>query len=140
MKNKYRIFSKDRPTDDFTNVIVDGASPVADCEHCGRVHFDVTGEFMDDGELEDLLKKQKANPKKYIARERQVHSGHLNGKQAVYDCPCNVLRVYEDLFWDNRDTICEYLSVRCESMLAEAKKTHAAATKAKKAVKNARAK
>lgn len=40
-------------------------SPVQSCD-CGRVHYNSTGEFMDEGELEDLEEKHQKNPKVYI--------------------------------------------------------------------------
>ena len=58
------------PSEEFYSAFIGGGSPVADCEFCGRVHYEADGEFMEQGELEDLEKKHKAEPDKYIPCER----------------------------------------------------------------------
>lgn len=110
------------PSELFWDAIISAGSCVADCELCDRVHFDGTGRHMDEGELERLLQKQKGNPAKYISHDGDVRYGYLQGKQAVYECPCNKARVHEDYWWSHRYRINRYLALRVADELAEAQR------------------
>ncbi len=119
---KYPIFTDKKPSDQFAYNVINESGPVFDCELCGRVHFSVQGEHMEDGELEGLLKKRKINPRKYIGRNGSIYYGKINGLQAVYDCPCNGLRIYENFIWNNIYLIAKYLQERTKENLEEAQR------------------
>jgi hypothetical protein len=112
-------------TDYFIDSICHSGSLVTDCDFCGRVHFATYGneEFFDEGELEELYEKQKQNPEKYIEHYdcSNVSWGNLDGKQVVYDCPCDEekLSKYEDFIWKHRFIIAKYLKSRSEAELKE---------------------
>lgn len=119
---KYPIFTDKKPSDHFAFNVVNESGPAFDCELCDRIHFSVQGEHMEDGELEELLKKRKINPRKYIGHNGTIYYGKINGLQAVYNCPCNGLRIYEDLFWENMYLIAKYLKEKTETDLEEAQR------------------
>ena len=129
------VFSRRPPSEVFVKTIVNGGTTTADCCLCGRVHFNETGEFMEDGELAGLLKKQKRNPSKYIAHDNQVFIGHVDGKQIVADCPCNGLFLYEEMFWRNRHLISEYIVSRTDEGFKKAKDDVSVARAAKEALR-----
>jgi hypothetical protein len=131
---EYSIFHEEKPSELLENLIMHSGSCVIDCEHCGRTHYDGSGEYMDEGELEDLQQKHRANLEGYCSRDGQPRWGHLDGKQAVIGCPCNIIAVYEDLFWSHRDLICRYITDRAEQEHEDAGKTLEKAKEASKAI------
>lgn len=109
-----KIFLEKPPTDMFQNCITDGGTPVATCGFCGRTHFALDG-YFDEGELEDLLQKQKDEPEWYLSFDcGSIPIGELAGTIALYGCPCNALRRYENFIITERDKIVEYLKRRTE--------------------------
>jgi hypothetical protein len=112
------------PSDDFMNAVCDTSSNVAICDFCGRTHFSLNEADYYKGELEELKAKRDKTPEKYVSfDEDSVAFGYLDGKRAVWGCPCNSARRYEDFIWMNREIIAEYLSARAETLTAEAKET-----------------
>lgn len=110
-----------KPSEYFANAIVRAGSVAIDCELCGRTHFATSREYYyDEGELEELRAKAKEEPDKYLewADRDSIGWGHINGQQAVIDCPCNKLKDCEDWIWSHRYLIKDYLLARTE---AEAK-------------------
>jgi len=126
---KNPVFSDRQPSELFLDLIVNGGTPVNDCEHCGRTHYDSSGEFMEDGELKELERKHKLNPGKYHPQNGTIRWGYLAGKQTVLGCPCNVITVYEDLFWSHRQMICEYVKNRAEQELKDVSRALGSAIK-----------
>jgi hypothetical protein len=120
----------DEPSDEFSRAVCDGGSPVHDCGFCGRTNFDLNGEFMDDGELERLLEKQKASPDKYFGQDNGISSGWIGGKAYVWGCPCNKARPYENFIWNNRHVIMTYLHAMTAKNLSDAKADAEAVRKA----------
>lgn len=115
--------SKQEPTsEEFWDAVISAGSIVISCEFCDRVHFVSEGAY-DEGELEELREKAKKNPNKYIENgiTDSIRWGHIDGKQAVYDCPCNGAKRFEDLIWHHRDMIVQYLTTRMEDRLKRAK-------------------
>lgn len=112
-------------SEEFWNAILGGGSLVADCEFCGRTHFyDGDSSAYEEGEFEGLKAKQKENPDKYISSDDDsIPNGVIDGKQAVRDCPCNSVRKYEDLFWNHKNQIANYLTARANKEEKEAKET-----------------
>jgi len=112
------------PSEDFWDAITHAGSLVIDCEFCGRTHFaGLNGRgYYDDGEFEDLEHKAERSPDQYIGHYDcdSISFGTLNGKQAVYGCPCNEVRRYEDFIWHDRSLIQKYLRARAERELRRA--------------------
>jgi len=82
------------PTELFADMVCTGGGCVADCELCGRVHFDDcnSGYDWEDGELEGLRDKAEKDPAKYIRHtDTGVASGWIGGRQVVWGCQCNKL-------------------------------------------------
>ncbi len=107
-----------KTSEHFNRAIISSSSISIDCPFCGRVHyasFNNEGNF-EEGELEDLRKKAKKEPKKYIEHDySSIEWGYLDGKQYVVDCECNGARRYEDFIWNHRYLILNYLDRRnCE--------------------------
>lgn len=96
------------------DIVCTGGTPAATCELCGREHFDANGEFMEEGELDDLLAKQKSKPEKYISHNGGIGFGHIDGKQVVWDCPCNRASRFEKFIWGHRQIIASYLKARAQ--------------------------
>ena len=119
-KDTFPIFVKKPPSEAFKDAICVGAGPVRDCDLCGRVHFDQNGEYMDEGELEELLAKQKKEPKKYCSMDGAVRDGHIEDQQVVVNCPCNGLRLYEDFILSEARLICNFLVRNAKERLEEA--------------------
>ncbi len=132
----YPIFSEQKPSDMFAEIICNGGTPVSDCELCGRTHFNETGEYMDKGELEKLLERQQAEPDKYVAHDNQVYHGDFDSKRVVWDCPCNGLRLYEEMLWGERHMISQYICARAEANLDVAQHDAEAATATKEALES----
>lgn len=126
------------PSEEFWGSVIHAGANVIDCGFCGRTHFVGLDSGLDfeDGELEELTEQNKQNPDKYIFHnEVSVPWGYLDGKQAVYGCPCNKASRYEDFIWNNRHIIEGYLSARAKKQLERAKKDSQLAEKVKEAVK-----
>lgn len=79
------------------------------CRSGGPSHGD-----YEEGELDRLLAKQSKEPEKYIgdAQSDSIGWGLIDGKQAVFACPCGKLRRYEDWIWNHRAIIYLYLRGR----------------------------
>lgn len=123
-------------SEEFWDAICHAGSNVTNCELCGRVHF-VDDKLSDyeRGELEKLYADNKANPDRTIfhPNDDAVFWGIIDGRRAVYDCPCGLARKYEDFIIDNRRQIMSYLVKRAESLEREAREESALAEKANKA-------
>ena len=120
-----------KPSKTFINSIIDsGTATLCSilCEWCGRTHFLAGighGDYYE-GELEELLKRQKENPDKYIAYydDAGIPFAIFCGKQLVYGCPCNdseELKKYEDFIWGHRFKIARYLRDRTKKEFEEKK-------------------
>lgn len=99
------------PSQEFKDAIIHASSVLIGCTFCGRVYF--TGvepsAFEKEGELEELIEQSKKEPDKYIQCGDRIMWGNLAGYQCVVDCKCHGSRVYEDVFWENRHIIRDYL-------------------------------
>jgi len=112
---------KKRASQTFINVVADGAgSIVGDCELCGRTYFDPCDGGYEDGELEELERKAKKEPDKYVPCDGGVSLGSIAGNQVVLDCDCPGLANYENFIWNDRFKIAEYLKARLKNNLEKA--------------------
>lgn len=110
----------DPPSDEFMRAFCGGGTPVQRCDFCGRTNFDYNGEFMEEGELEGLLRKRSQEPDHYFGQDGGISFGELNGRTLVWGCPCNKTRPYEDFIWSHRLQITEYLKARIADRLRRA--------------------
>jgi hypothetical protein len=96
--NKLPIFSRELCSEEFYTVFSGGSTSISvTCQACGREHFSSDGDH-EKGELEKLLKKSEENPDAYVhAADDYISYFHFNGKQIVFDCPCNYARVIENM-------------------------------------------
>lgn len=106
----------------FMDLVCDQGTPSADCELCGRTHFaSGQGSCYDVEEIERCQRAADKEPEKWCEHhEDGISFGFIDGKQVVFDCPCNKLRRYEDFIWRHRDLIVSYLQRRGEAELKEA--------------------
>lgn len=114
-------YSDKEPSDIFTNALVDSSGIVADCEFCGRTFFeddDAAGDW-ETGELEELRRKAQEDSDRYRGVDH-VARATIGGKTGIVGCPCNGLRPYEDLFWDNRKLIMNYFSAKVKDLVERA--------------------
>lgn len=128
------IFSTEEPSEIIVELVMSSGSQMVVCEHCGRVHYDETGEYTEEDELKKTKAEANAKPEKYIAHDGDVHWGHVMGKATVIDCPCNFLTIFEGMIWNNREIVLEYLKLRVNSVLSEATKTAQSIASARSAV------
>lgn len=113
------------PSDLFADLVCDAGTPSTYCNLCGRYHF-ATGpqSCEDERELERLLRLADEKPNAYVASEYDsISCGQIAGMTAVYDCPCNGLRKYEDFIWENRELIIKYIRKRTAAEMKAAEKT-----------------
>lgn len=103
------------PSELFERVLMSSGHLTVDCELCHRTHFATAspGNY-DEGELEGLRAKAKQHPDQYIedAQNDGISAGTLSGIIVVLGCQCNILRKYEDIFWENRGLIMDYIKRR----------------------------
>jgi len=73
---------------------------------------------FEQGELEDLEAKAERKPDRYLEHcDTSVVCVVLNGKDYVYECPCEGLLPYEQLIWNYREEILDYLTARHKQQL-----------------------
>jgi hypothetical protein len=108
------------PSQEFEDVFCCAGTTVATCGFCGVNHF--SRAHMDEDELVEILKSQKAEPEKYIEHEWDFISwGHLGSTEFVPDCECNGGDNFEQFIWVQRNQILEYLRLRSSALSMEAK-------------------
>jgi len=125
-----KVFSEQPVSEILASLVCDSISPVVKCEHCGRIHYDSSGEFMGKGELVRLEKQAKKNPQTYVKNDGGIHWGVIWANRTVINCPCNFLGWLEGHIWRDRKLISGYLLEKSTAVLEEAKRTHEDASKA----------
>lgn len=108
----------------FMDMVCNAGAPTIDCELCGRTHFATGSQSCEDpDEIEKLRALAKKNPNGYCESDDDgISSGTLNGMQVVFDCPCHLLRKYEDFIWNERQLIVSYIKARTAKELDAASK------------------
>jgi hypothetical protein len=96
-------------SEDFWSSFCGCGTIVAECG-CGRVHFaESTTLDYAEGELEELLEKQKVHPDKYFASsEDAVSVIDMPDGLIVWGCPCHKATRYEHFLLDYRRSIMEF--------------------------------
>lgn len=91
------------------------------CDFCGKTHYAYLAH--DDEQIDDYVSWQEhcENELKLSPDSTIVHydcyavtGKELCGKTFVEECPCNALWKYEEWIWQNRNTIRNYLKIRCD--------------------------
>lgn len=113
-----------KTSETFMDIVCDaGCCSSIDCEFCKRTHF-----THEDHDFEALQEKAKAQPDKYLESSNDsIGWGYLDGRQYVYDCPCDSGHRYEEFIWRHRRIIAAYLKRRAENQLASAQEDQATA-------------
>ena len=98
----FRIFEADAPSEEFIAAVVRSGSSSIECEFCKRMHY---GSDMatDEGQeaWEAAQRAAELCPKGHVFHDASsVSWGILRGQQAVADCPCNVMRTFENTMRD----------------------------------------
>ena len=110
------------PSEEFELAFRDAGSGSIECGFCGRMHFvSDSSEFdWEEGEYEKLEAGERKNPDRYISHvESSVEWGHLDGKQYVLGCPCNVASRYERFIVSHRRSIVSFLKARAKKLSRE---------------------
>ena len=120
-----QIFSDRVPSDEFMRIVTHTGSAIIECEFCGRVHFSPLATGLDEEDvqyLKELEAKSEKDPDAFVivTDADSIAWGHIDGKQAVWGCPCNAVRKYEDFVWGHRWLIADYLKMRAARMQEEA--------------------
>jgi hypothetical protein len=88
-------------------------SPSLGCG-CGRQHYSSTSPFIEAEELEDLRKRAKAKPDRYVdhADDDGVSSVRILGREYVRGCECDYPAKAAELLWSYGPEIVKYLTLR----------------------------
>jgi hypothetical protein len=120
-EKKYPIYCDRPPTDDFIGVFMGGGGPNQEC-YCGREHIAIDSDVIIESEIEYYTEMNKEDPEGFIIHRDvdDVRYSYISGKNFVHDCPCNGPRHYEDMFWQNRKQIRQYLTIVKMKLLSDA--------------------
>lgn len=107
--------------DEFWHAGQCGGSCASDCKH-GITFFDANGEFMEEGELEELTAKAAADPEHYVALDGGTHMTEMLGNVWHWDCKkCRAeAHRYLEFIWDNRHDIARFINARLATEEKEA--------------------
>ena len=122
---------KNKASEIFWDSIISAGTGIIDCGFCGRTHFTLDGNYdFERKEAAELLKNHRHNPDRYVQHHGDsLHWGLLDGKQAVYECSCDAVKKYEDIFWRNKHIIAEYFSNRAKKMREQAETAQSLASR-----------
>jgi hypothetical protein len=110
------------PSETFEEAFRDNTGTIWDtCELCGVTIFtDGSPSNYNEGELEELERKAKENPEKYIQWNYDgVSLGRIDGRKFIMGHECPALGKYEAFIWRYRFQIAEYLQKRAKEELDE---------------------
>lgn len=104
-------------SDEFFDALHHDGSICRQC-HCGRTHFASWDSGFDEGELEKLQASAEKEPDKYIDHiSTSISVARIDGKEFVYECPCDGLFRYEQFIWTYREQILDYFIARHKRQL-----------------------
>ncbi len=84
---------------------------------CGRTYFSVDeSQNWEEGELEDIQKKQKVDPDSYIHWDSTVWTLNVGGKEIVWGCCCDTAHKYEQFLINEGPRIAKYLNRRAKAL------------------------
>jgi hypothetical protein len=110
------------PSDEFKNAFDDHVSgSVRTCE-CGITYFDGFNRWdWEEGELEDYRKKAKKEPEKYVEIDCAAGCYQIDGREYVWDCPCNGGFKYQSFLLRHATRILAFLDAHAKRLEEEAK-------------------
>src|SRR5271165_345391 len=110
--NRYRT-NPNKPSQMFIDSLNGSGSTEIECGNCGRLHLCPNNLFEEEPEKHrkycfDLHAK---NSEGVILHHEDdmVAAKHFNGMAFVIECPCNGLRYFEDIIWEERENIKQFL-------------------------------
>jgi len=114
-------------SEDFQIFFLTLSSPVAECDICGRAHFDSSHRStLDEAELSKLISQNDENPDAYVRHDAEIRWGYFMRQRVIWKCPCGFDGALEKSFWDNLVPFSEYAkSRRLKEVLALKKKCNA---------------
>lgn len=109
------------PSKEFKDAFDDHVSgSVRTCE-CGITYFDGFNHWdWNEGELEDLRKKAKADPEKYVEIDCAAGCYQIDGREYVWDCPCNGGYKYQHFLLRHATRILAFLEAHAKRLEEEA--------------------
>ena len=136
-KRKYPVFGENECSQHFDEAFRDLAGTCVLCEVCGRVHFADDERFLghDLAKLRRLRRNANRNPEGWIGHDSAVLFGSIFSKQVVFECQCGYAGYAEELLWNGRYPIAEYLAARATNEASNVKDLEFATQSAKEAVK-----
>lgn len=124
MSKFYKRPEGPEPSEMFLDSISGGyGSSELTCDFCGKTHMAYLAYDYSRYDEEDSISWQrncdnelKLNPNVIVIHYDWyvVEGKQLDGRTYVTDCDCNSLWRYENWIWRNRETIRNYLKLRCD--------------------------
>ncbi len=113
----------DRPSEEFWDAICDAGGSWKQCGFCGRTHFNDEYQNSNPEDHAVMLTMCKTHPDTFFNHhDWGIGFGSLVGKDAVYDCPCNLPRRYEDFIISERHLILKFLNLWAAKLESESAK------------------
>lgn len=110
-----------KATEEFYHQFCHTSSVCTTCS-CGRTTFNYAepAGCWEPGELEQLQRKSKANPDKFIGVDYSVPAFSWGGEEYVIDCPCGKDVEVQKLVWNHRHDILRFLKAIIDKNLKRA--------------------
>ena len=121
-------------SEEFQIAFLNQGSIAIDCEWCHRTHFNSLSNNFETGELDELQTNEEKDPSAYISHNTDVRYGLFMGRQIVQGCPCGFDGYWEDIVWNDRFRVRDYLLARRQQEVQALKKTCKAVDDIAKAV------
>ena len=123
------------PSAEFMDAVCNHGSATINCQLCGRYHFGGDRGQFEQGEQDRLRASALSDPEHYVNHGLESPSwGIMDGRQVVWDCPCQEASKWERFIWDHRIVIANYLSAMAFRMMEEAREERNNAKRVKEAV------
>lgn len=109
-------------SEEFSDAFASGCGGCVRVCACGKTHFDNTDNGWDWGEdeLEAIEAQAKLQPGQYVARDGQVSTLTIDGKEIVLGCNCDTARNYERFITTHEVQIADYLRKRSKALRTRA--------------------
>ena len=104
-----------KPSEEFCDALFHAGTSDGTCELCKREHFnsEVINDETGYNNYEEWAEKAKNEPDKYVDHgDCSVGLGWVDRHQVIYDCPCNLLKKYEDFILNHEELILEFFKNR----------------------------
>jgi hypothetical protein len=99
-----------------------GGSPASDCG-CGRRCYALHNGYFEPDEFNNLEELRQREPDKYhVIDTDSVFICNIFNRPYVWGCPCRYAETVQQLLWNERDRIVQYLSDRNRTLLYDAQR------------------